>query len=136
MTLFQRLLVLLFAVTTMSSTAWGQAASPRLTDLRPGDEKTPSLQPHGCAQACHEQAEQVFQKCIEQGGTPEECEAVAHDFLEQCIREHCEPPPCVRMCNELAAQVYHECIEGGGEREECEAAAQEARENCIQQHCG
>jgi hypothetical protein len=88
-----------------------------------------------CIQRCEQQAEELFQQCVQGGGDPALCRERAHRFLKECIRVNCGPPEpdCEAICGERAHQVFRECMDQGGIERECRERAEHARRLCMEE---
>jgi hypothetical protein len=78
----------------------------------------------------------VRQECADAGGSVEECDAKAAEFLSACVAacERPEPPdPCDFDCAAAAERLEARCVEEHGEEaaEECAARASEFLTQCL-----
>jgi hypothetical protein len=98
-----------------------------------GGCREPPPVPPTCEERCVRGANAVREACIAAGGSAEECDASAAEFLaacnERCVRP--EPPTCEDRCERAAEEAFAECVAGGGTEEDCRASADALLDACI-----
>lgn len=137
-------------ITLMVALAAGAAVAPKFSDSGAAPQAQPAaavpqttavvsqdvagsagdaMMPLGCRWECLLEAAQAFRKCLEDGGTWEECRPVFREVYEACIA-NCELT-CEEKCFIEGRQVYRDCRKDGGSRRECWKATRAFVRACL-----
>lgn len=97
--------------------------------------EVPKATPLTCEGKCSQRSQEVYKKCINDGGTEAECQARAKAELESCLQNQCKPkatpvPSCGSLCEREAEAHYKDCINLGGTPETCKAAMEAELKEC------
>jgi hypothetical protein len=91
-----------------------------------------------CVQNCETRAKEVYKACVEQGGTPDECEIKYKEFLDECLRRcsNAVPiptatPTCEGKCELRYKEFLQACLASGRDPAECEAKAKAELQACL-----
>ena len=88
-----------------------------------------------CEGKCGLRSQEIFKKCINDGGTEADCQAKAKAALEECVKNECKPdatrvPSCASLCEREAEAHYKECLNAGGGADSCRAKMEVELKEC------
>ncbi len=87
-----------------------------------------------CETSCQASAADYVKGCKLNGGTDEECQAMAQGYLEECVKG-CKAVPCLESCKMRVDVALKECVGGGRDPDECLAEVDALLEACYAE-CG
>ena len=102
---------------------------------------------------CDEYVDMIYEECLENGGSEEDCRARAARAYEECDdwnedederederedeeqdeqqEDDWDEDTWSNRCDEYTTLIYEECLDDGGSEEECGGIAEEAYEECM-----
>ena len=105
----------------MPDTGAGAEADPEPADTQGGQDEDQAAPSGDCPVACPDYAYLVYHQCLDQGGSPDECEQAFNDAYAWC-RSACHPEGELDDTDELDAACRATCeAEADGFLETCQA---------------
>jgi hypothetical protein len=109
-----------------------EAVRACLTENCNVEPPAPPEPPAPCDEDCTARANQFYEACLANGGSPDTCRAQADALLALCLVRCGNGPSCENRCAVAAQIVLTGCALGGVPTEECRQMANKVLESCMQ----
>ena len=98
--------------------------------------------PPACGAHCRHMGRDVYETCVADGGSEEECHETAKEAANLCRSENqCGPPPpppppsCLDLCRHVGRHGFRNCLAAGGDEEQCAEQTWQFVTDCVVTQC-